>query len=76
VTFAFTRDAALAILASVLATSSAPSATLLTLREVEAEGPASRSLIQLVGLNNLATLIAFPLLLAATLSVGEPLGDG
>ena len=41
-------------------TSSAPSATLLTLREVEAEGRTSRALLLLVGLNNLITLLVFP----------------
>ena len=37
-----TGDLALAAIAPLLATASAPSATLLTLREVEAEGPVSR----------------------------------
>ncbi len=70
--WAITRDPLLAMLAPLLATASAPSATLLTLREVEAEGPSSRTLIQLVGLNNLVTLLAFPIVLAWTLSAGEP----
>ncbi|MAF66108.1 MAG: hypothetical protein CMJ84_10695 [Planctomycetes bacterium] len=66
-------DAPLAMVAALLATSSAPSATLLTLREVEAEGPASHALIQLVGLNNLVTLLAFPLVLVVAYDVGQPL---
>ena len=68
-----TGDGSLAMVAAMLATSSAPSATLLTLREVEAEGPASHALIQLVGLNNLVTLLAFPLVLVVAYDVGQPL---
>jgi Kef-type K+ transport system membrane component KefB/CBS domain-containing protein len=68
-----TGDAPLAMVAGLMATSSAPSATLLTLREVEADGPASHALIQLVGLNNLVTLLAFPLVLVVAFDVGQPL---
>lgn len=67
-----TGVAALAIIAPALAISSAPSATLLTLREVEAEGPASRALILLVGLNNLAALLAFPILMGVGFGTGHP----
>jgi len=59
---------------ALLATSSAPSATLLTLSELEAEGPSSRSTMLLVGLNNLFTLLAFPVVLA--LAVGGNNGAG
>lgn len=72
VVWVFTGDLALSVLAPLLATASAPSATLLTLREVEADGPSSRTLIQLVGLNNLVTLLAFPVVLAFSLGAGEP----
>jgi Kef-type K+ transport system membrane component KefB/CBS domain-containing protein len=61
---AVTGDWRLATIAPALAVSSAPSATLVTLREVEAEGPTSRCLILCVGHNNLFALLAFPLLLA------------
>jgi Kef-type K+ transport system membrane component KefB/CBS domain-containing protein len=67
-----TGDFLLATLAPLLATATAPSATLLTLREVEAEGASSSTLIQLVGINNLATLLAFPIVLAWAFGVGEP----
>jgi len=69
-----TESAALAVIAPALAISSAPSATLVTLREVEAEGPASRSLILAVGHNNLVALLLFPLLLALAFGSGEPGG--
>jgi Kef-type K+ transport system membrane component KefB/CBS domain-containing protein len=62
--FAVTADWRLAAIAPALAVSSAPSATLVTLREVEAEGPTSRCLILCVGHNNLVALLAFPLLVA------------
>ncbi len=70
--FAGTGDWRLAGIAPALAVASAPSATLVTLREVEAEGPTSRALIMCVGHNNLAVLLAFPLLLALTYGVGQP----
>lgn len=70
--WALTGDLVLASLAPILGTASAPSATLLTLREVEAEGRSSRTLIQLVGLDNLATLLAFPVLLALLYGAGTP----
>ncbi|MEN8183854.1 MAG: CBS domain-containing protein, partial [Myxococcota bacterium] len=62
--FAGTGDWRLAVIAPALAVSSAPSATMVTLREVEAEGPTSRCLLLCVGHNNLFALLAFPLLLA------------
>lgn len=65
-----TGDWRLAVIAPALAVASAPSATLVTLREVEAEGPASRTLILCVGLDNLAALLAFPLLLAIAFGGG------
>lgn len=67
-----THDPLLAGVAPLLATASAPSATLLTLREVEAEGPASRATLLLVGLNNLATLLLFPIPLALLFHTGHP----
>ncbi len=66
-----TGDWRLAAIAPALAVSSAPSATLVTLREIEAEGPATRSLILCVGHNNLAALLAFPLLLALAFGTGD-----
>ena len=67
-----TGDWRLALIAPALAISSAPSATLVTLREVEAEGPTSRSLILCVGNNNLVALFLFPLLLAVAFGGGDP----
>ena len=66
-----TGDWRLAAIAPALAVASAPSATLVTLREVEAEGPASRALILCVGHNNLAALLAFPLLLSFAFGSGD-----
>jgi Kef-type K+ transport system membrane component KefB/CBS domain-containing protein len=63
----------LAVIAPALAVSSAPSATMVTLREVEAEGPATRCLLLAVGHNNLAALLAFPLLLALAFGSGGAL---
>ena len=70
--YAGSGDWRLAVIAPALAISSAPSATLVTLREVEAEGPASRCLILCVGLNNLVALLAFPLLLSLAFGGGHP----
>ncbi|PIE24212.1 MAG: hypothetical protein CSA62_05255 [Planctomycetota bacterium] len=70
--WAATGEWALGVIAPALAISSAPSATLLTLREVEAEGPASRSIILLVGLNNLAALLFFPVLMGLAFGTGHP----
>jgi len=65
-----TGDWRLAAIAPALAVASAPSATLVTLREVEAEGPASRCLILCVGHNNLAALLAYPILVSLVFGVG------
>ncbi|MBW2243309.1 MAG: cation:proton antiporter [Deltaproteobacteria bacterium] len=67
-----TGDWRLAVIAPALAISSAPSATLVTLREVEAEGPTSRNLILCVGNNNLVALFLFPLLFAVAFGGGHP----
>ncbi len=69
--YATTGDWRLGLIAPALAVSSAPSATMVTLREVEAEGPASRLLILCVGHNNLFVLLAFPLLLSLAFGVGD-----
>jgi Kef-type K+ transport system membrane component KefB/CBS domain-containing protein len=69
-----TGDWRLATVAPALAVASAPSATLVTLREVEAEGPTTRCLLLAVGLNNLMALLAFPLLLALAFGGGDPGG--
>jgi Kef-type K+ transport system membrane component KefB/CBS domain-containing protein len=66
-----TGDWRLALIAPALAVASAPSATLVTLRELEAEGPASRSLIICVGQSNLAALLLFPLLLSLAFGGGK-----
>jgi Kef-type K+ transport system membrane component KefB/CBS domain-containing protein len=65
-----TGDWRLATIAPALAVATAPSATLVTLHEVEAEGPVSRCLVLCVGHNNLAALLAFPLLLAVAFGGG------
>lgn len=65
------HDWRLAVVAPALAVASAPSATLVTLRELEAEGPASRSLILCVGHNNLVALLMFPLLLSIAFGGGR-----
>ena len=67
-----TGDWRLAVIAPALAISSAPSATLVTLREIEADGPTARSLILCVGTNNLVALFMFPLLLAVAFGSGDP----
>ncbi len=68
--YAATGDWRLGVIAPALAVSSAPSATLVTLREVEAEGPASRCLMLCVGHNNLAALLAYPVMAALAFGVG------
>jgi len=62
--WAVTTDWRLALVAPALAISSAPSATLVTLRELESEGPTTRVLLLCVGHNNLIALLMFPPLLA------------
>jgi Kef-type K+ transport system membrane component KefB len=68
--YAATGEWQLGAIAPALAVASAPSATLVTLREVEAEGPASRSLILCVGNNNLIALLAYPVLASLAFGVG------
>ena len=65
-----TGDWRLGVIAPALAVASAPSATLVTLREVEAEGPASRCLMLCVGHNNLVALLAYPILVSLAFGVG------
>jgi len=65
-----TGDWRLGVIAPALAVASAPSATLVTLREVEAEGPTTRCLMLCVGHNNLAALLAFPILASLAFGVG------
>ncbi|MBW2578451.1 MAG: cation:proton antiporter [Deltaproteobacteria bacterium] len=65
-----TGDWRLGVIAPALAVASAPSATLVTLREVEAEGPTSRCLMLCVGHNNLVALIAYPVLASLAFGVG------
>ncbi|MDJ0866477.1 MAG: cation:proton antiporter [Myxococcota bacterium] len=73
--FAATGSGALALIAPALAIATAPSATLVTLHEVEAEGPASRALVLCVGFDNLAALLAFPVLLSLAFGTGSPLPE-
>jgi len=65
-----TGDWRLGVIAPTLAVASAPSATLVTLREVEAEGPTSRCLMLCVGHNNLVALLAYPVLVSFAFGVG------
>jgi Kef-type K+ transport system membrane component KefB/CBS domain-containing protein len=65
-----TGDWRLGVIAPALAVASAPSATLVTLREVEAEGPVSRCMMLCVGHNNLAALLAYPILASLAFGVG------
>ncbi len=67
--YAATGEWRLGAIAPALAVASAPSATLVTLREVEAEGPASRCLILCVGSNNLIALLAYPVLTSLAFGV-------
>lgn len=66
-----TQDWRLACIAPALAVASAPSATLVTLRELEAEGPTSQCLILCVGQNNLIALLSFPLLMSVAFGFGD-----
>jgi Kef-type K+ transport system membrane component KefB/CBS domain-containing protein len=65
-----TGDWRLGVIAPALAVASAPSATLVTLREVEAEGPTTRCLMLCVGHNNLIALITYPVLASLAFGVG------
>ncbi len=68
--YAVSGDWRLGVVAPALAVASAPSATLVTLREVEAEGPATRCLMLCVGHNNLVALLAYPILAGLAFGVG------
>jgi Kef-type K+ transport system membrane component KefB/CBS domain-containing protein len=68
--YVVTGDWRLGVIAPALAIASAPSATLVTLREVEAEGPASRCLMLCVGHNNLVALLAYPVLVSLAFGTG------
>jgi len=72
--YAATGDWRLGAVAPALAVASAPSATLVTLREVEAEGPATRCLMLCVGHNNLVALLAYPVLASLAFGTGGAAG--
>ena len=67
----------LALLLGILAVATAPAATLLVLKEFQAEGDITDSLIGLVGINNTFSIIAFEIALALilTLQGSEPLSS-
>lgn len=48
-----------AIFLGVIATATAPAATLMVIREYEAEGPVTSTVLTLVGLNNLVSILGF-----------------
>ena len=47
------------LLLGIIAAATAPAATLMVIREYEAEGPVTSTVLTLVGLNNLASILAF-----------------
>ncbi len=57
-----------------IAMATAPAATLMVIRECESEGPVTTAVMTLIGLNNLATIMAFSLL--ATLLTRPDAGMG
>lgn len=55
----FGTSLALALLLGLIAMATAPAATLMVVREYEASGPVTNTLLTLIGLNNLASVILF-----------------
>ncbi len=55
----FQTSVAFAVLLGVIAVATAPAATLMVIREYEAEGPVTSTVLTLVGLNNLFSVLAF-----------------
>jgi Kef-type K+ transport system membrane component KefB len=55
----FQTSVTFAILLGAIAVATAPAATLMVIREYEAEGPVTSSVLTLVGLNNLVSVVAF-----------------
>jgi Kef-type K+ transport system membrane component KefB/CBS domain-containing protein len=54
-------SAVFGLLLGIIAVATAPAATLMVIREYEAEGPVTGTVLTLVGLNNLASILAFAL---------------
>lgn len=55
----FYQAPAMAFMLAILAIATAPAATLLVIREYDSEGPLTDHLLAMVGLNNLACILAF-----------------
>ncbi len=62
-----------ACLLGIIAVATAPAATLMVIREYEAEGPVTGTVLTLVGLNNLASILAFALAAHLLIRPGESL---
>ena len=58
-----------ALLLGILAIATAPAATLLVLKEFDAEGEVTESIITLVGINNTVCIVLFEIILAILISV-------
>jgi len=63
-----------ALFLGVIAVATAPAATLMVIREYEAEGPVTMTVLTLVGFNNLASVLGFAVLAHFLVFPGETLG--
>ncbi len=70
----FSSNPSLALLLGILAIATAPATTLLVLKEYDAEGPVTDSLITLVGINNVVCIIAFEFALVLISPAATPVG--
>jgi Kef-type K+ transport system membrane component KefB/CBS domain-containing protein len=61
------------LLLGIIGVATAPAATLMVIREYEAEGPVTGTVLTLVGLNNLASILAFALAAHLLIRPGESL---
>ena len=65
---------AFSLFLGIIAVATAPAATLMVIREYEADGPVTGVVLTLVGFNNLVSVLGFTVLSHALISPGENLG--
>lgn len=63
-----------ALFLGIIAVATAPAATLMVIREYEADGPVTSVVLTLVGFNNLVSVLGFTILAHIFISPGETLG--
>ncbi|MEW6747334.1 MAG: cation:proton antiporter [Planctomycetota bacterium] len=72
----FGTSVEIAVLLGIISMATAPGATLVVVRELDAEGPLAHNLLLLVGLNNLVCLVVYPIVFVWLAGVGSPVLAG